>query len=205
MPTVYIAGPMTGLPDWNFPAFHAAAAAWRAAGWEVVNPAEEFDGKTDLPYRAYVERDIKRLLNVDAIAMLEGWDGPNARGSVWEREIARSMLHIPIWDADDPLPVNKYEPETILEEAQRLVHGNRGADYGHPAIDFGRTAGMATAMLSEKLRDGAAITRRDVGMFMILVKLSRLGHRFKRDSVVDIAGYAETIAMVADWEAKHGA
>ena len=29
-PTVYIAGPMTGLPDFNYPAFHAAASAWRA-------------------------------------------------------------------------------------------------------------------------------------------------------------------------------
>jgi hypothetical protein len=28
---VYIAGPMTGLPEDNFPAFNAAAAAWRAA------------------------------------------------------------------------------------------------------------------------------------------------------------------------------
>lgn len=43
---VYIAGPMTGLPEYNFPAFHAAAKAWRDAGWEVLNPAEAFDGDT---------------------------------------------------------------------------------------------------------------------------------------------------------------
>lgn len=44
MRRLYLAGPMTGLPDFNYPAFHAAAAAWRAAGWTVANPAENFNG-----------------------------------------------------------------------------------------------------------------------------------------------------------------
>jgi uncharacterized protein DUF4406 len=43
---IYISGRMSGLPEFNFPAFHKAAADWRAAGWEVVNPAESFDGAT---------------------------------------------------------------------------------------------------------------------------------------------------------------
>lgn len=192
---VYIAGPMTGLPDWNFPAFHAAAAAWRAAGWEVVNPAEEFDGKTDLPYRAYVERDIERLRQVDAIVMLEGWDGPNARGSVWEREIARSMLHIPIWDAHEVFPVGGYEAETILEEAQRLVHGNRnrGADYGHPIDDYTRTGRLWGALLG--IGD---IDPRLCCLMMAAVKLSREVNKHKRDNLTDLAGYAECASMVAE-------
>ena len=37
---VYISGPMSGLPELNFPAFHAAAASLRAKGLDVVNPAE---------------------------------------------------------------------------------------------------------------------------------------------------------------------
>ena len=190
---IYIAGPMTGLPDWNFPAFHAAAAAWRAAGWEVVNPAEEFDGKTDLPYRAYVERDIERLRQVDAIVMLEGWDGPNARGSVWEREIARSMLHIPIWDAHEVFPVGGYEAETILEEAQRLVHGNRGADYGHPIDDYTRTGRLWGALLG--IGD---IDPRLCCLMMAAVKLSREVNKHKRDNLTDLAGYAECASMVAE-------
>lgn len=37
---IYISGPMTGLPDFNFPAFHDAAARLRERGHEVANPAE---------------------------------------------------------------------------------------------------------------------------------------------------------------------
>lgn len=103
MPRIYIAGPMTGLPDFNFPAFHHAAAAWRAAGWEVVNPAESFGGAQDRPYREYVARDLETLRTCDAIAMLPGWDGPAARGSVWEREVAHQLLHLPVLDAGHPV------------------------------------------------------------------------------------------------------
>jgi hypothetical protein len=107
-PRVYIAGPMTGLPEWNFPAFHKAAARWREAGWDVVNPAECFNGDTSLPYREYVKEDIKALATCQAVAMLEGWDGPNARGSVWEREIALT-LGLVVYDADYPLPAEVYK------------------------------------------------------------------------------------------------
>lgn len=37
---IYLAGPMTGLPEHNFPAFHAEAARLRGLGYQVENPAE---------------------------------------------------------------------------------------------------------------------------------------------------------------------
>lgn len=37
---VYVAGPMRGIPEFNFPAFHAATAKLRADGWFVFSPAE---------------------------------------------------------------------------------------------------------------------------------------------------------------------
>lgn len=80
----------------------------------------------------------------------------------------------------------------ILETAARLVYGSRGQRYGSPYDDFSRTARMWSALF------GIEITPHQVAMAMICVKLSRLtespGHR---DSIVDIAGYAETLASVA--------
>jgi hypothetical protein len=40
MKWIYLSGPMTGLPDYNHPAFRAEAKRLRALGYTVVNPAE---------------------------------------------------------------------------------------------------------------------------------------------------------------------
>lgn len=193
---VYIAGPMTGIPEWNFPAFNAAAAAWRGAGWEVLNPAEAFDGDPSRPYRDYVEHDIALLRSCDAIAMLPGWDGAGARGSVWEWGIARDMLGLYVLDAEGPIPPPDPavfgEPETALQEAQRLVYGDRAKAYGHPIEDYTRTGRMWGAILG--LPD---IDPRICCLMMAAVKISREVNAPKRDNRVDLAGYAECAERVA--------
>ena len=40
MTRIYIAGPMTGIPEHNYPAFHAAVAKLRAGGDAVSRPVD---------------------------------------------------------------------------------------------------------------------------------------------------------------------
>jgi nucleoside 2-deoxyribosyltransferase len=70
---IYISGPMTGLPDLNFPAFHEAAKNLRAAGYQVVNPAEKNEeGDPSMAWLDYMRLDIKMLMDCDGIATLPG-------------------------------------------------------------------------------------------------------------------------------------
>lgn len=88
----YLAGPMSGLPQQNFPAFDIAAKTLRADGWEIVSPAELDDSvdreiaMTDAPARKswgdFLARDVKLLADtgIEAIVFLQGWtDSRGAR------------------------------------------------------------------------------------------------------------------------------
>jgi len=210
---IYIAGPMTGLPDHNFPAFHTAADRLRQAGWDVVNPAENFGGRTDLPREDYLRADVGLLVSCDAVAMLGGWE--DSRGAKLEYLLARE-LGMPVLDAETlqplqntPVPLvhlhrlrirceeSSQAPEPVLDEAKRITASGRQEDYGHPSEDFARTARMWNGILAGKLREGAEVSAMDIPLCMIAVKLARQAHRHKRDNLVDIAGYARTAAMIA--------
>lgn len=88
MTTVYISGPMTGLPELNFPAFNAAAFRLRAAGFSVVNPAELCpDPAAD--WSQCMRADIKALCDCDVIALLPGWE--DSKGAHLEVHIAHRI------------------------------------------------------------------------------------------------------------------
>lgn len=87
-PLVYLSGPMTGLPDLNFPAFHAAADKLRSQGVQVVNPAE-LDHPSDATWPDYMRRDIAELVRCDWIALLPGWE--NSKGAHLEYTIATKL------------------------------------------------------------------------------------------------------------------
>ena len=70
---LYIAGPMTGYLDLNFPAFHAMAARLRAAGHEVINPAEINPDPT-AEWTDCMFADLKALTACDGIVTLAGWE-----------------------------------------------------------------------------------------------------------------------------------
>lgn len=181
---LYLAGPMTGITAFNFPAFNDAAERLRASGHVVFNPAETDDGDTSLAYDYYMRQDIRAILEVDAIAILPGWQ--QSKGATLEVSIGRT-LGLPILEATTLQPYY----ETAVQEAQRLVHGQRGEDYGHPADDFTRTGLIWAAILGLP-----TVTAEQVALCMVGLKISREVNRPRRDNRTDGAGYFETLEMI---------
>lgn len=90
-PRCYVAGPMTGYPELNYPAFHAASERLRQLGFEVVSPAE-LNPITE-GYRAAMCKDILALIECDHIYLLDGWE--KSKGATLEHHIA-TVLDIPV-------------------------------------------------------------------------------------------------------------
>lgn len=88
MKSIYISGPMTGLPDLNFPAFNATASRLRAAGFTVANPAE-INPDSSMSWEACMRADIKALCDCDTICMMPGWE--NSRGAHLELHVAHRL------------------------------------------------------------------------------------------------------------------
>lgn len=99
---IYIAGPMSGIPDLNFPAFHAKAAELRAAGYVAINPAEINGGADEqiataamspeelaAHWQKCMRKDITALCTCDGIAMLDGWT--KSRGATLEHHVAKAL------------------------------------------------------------------------------------------------------------------
>lgn len=93
---LYLSGPMTGLPDYNFPAFEQARDRIRTMGHEVICPAEA--GQVEgWEWSDYMKRDILMLLDVDSVVVLPGWE--DSRGARLEVHLA-SALGMTIYDLD---------------------------------------------------------------------------------------------------------
>lgn len=88
MRKIYIAGPMTGLPEFNYPAFNAAAAKLRAMGHTVLNPAEN-----PVPpcgtWAGYMRMALAQLVQCDCVVLLPGW--AESKGALIERKLAQVL------------------------------------------------------------------------------------------------------------------
>lgn len=90
---IYLSGPMSGLPDFNHPAFNRAAKVLRMLGHQVVNPAEKAINAEGLSetevWQAFMRIDIKQLVDCEALVMLPGW--AESKGATLERSIAQAL------------------------------------------------------------------------------------------------------------------
>lgn len=120
---MYLSGPMTGHPDWNYPAFHAAARMLRAWGHAVINPAESYNGDQSLSFDTYMRLDLKQILEAcDTIVVLPGWE--KSPGAVLEVAVAAALGHGVLSFIDRP-ELNGYALESTFEvhetNRERLV------------------------------------------------------------------------------------
>lgn len=106
--SIYIAGPMSGIPEFNFPAFFAAEEeikSWHSF-YPIFNPANK-DAEKELDAEAFAsgdhvlvnERgfnfreaylwDVTKVIEADAIYMLKGWE--RSPGAIGEHAVAVAM------------------------------------------------------------------------------------------------------------------
>ncbi len=88
---VYVAGPMTGYPDLNYPAFALASDRLRQRGFDAVSPAE-LNPITE-EYKTAMRNDIIALIDCDLILRLDGWE--KSKGATLENHIAE-VMKIPV-------------------------------------------------------------------------------------------------------------
>lgn len=91
---IYLSGPMSGLPNLNFPAFNRAAVRLRNFRWEVINPVE-INSDPNAAWLECLADDLKAMACCTAICMLPGWE--TSFGARIER-LAAEKLGLEIFD-----------------------------------------------------------------------------------------------------------
>jgi hypothetical protein len=92
---VYISGPMTGIPEFNRPAFIKAKCKLIALGYDVISPVDVGDelaermAPTKPNWTDYMRDDIRALVECEAIYLLDGWD--KSKGATAEKRIADDL------------------------------------------------------------------------------------------------------------------
>tara|TARA_R110001583_G_scaffold35846_1_gene118730 strand:- start:772 stop:1134 length:363 start_codon:yes stop_codon:yes gene_type:complete len=74
--------------------------------------------------------------------------------------------------------------QELLEEATKLIGGDRQTDYGDKLKNHQNIADFWSIFLKKK------ISAHDVAICMALVKVARLMNQHKKDSYIDMAAYA---------------
>lgn len=88
----YLAGPMSGIPQFNFPAFEAATKALREAGATVISPHE--NDPPDVQAAAWASPDGRFT---DGMLSGESWGDMLARDVKLVADHATAVIVLPGW------------------------------------------------------------------------------------------------------------
>jgi len=107
LPTIYVAGPMRGHDDYNYPAFDRQQTVLEGQGWRVINPAQldrddnkpingpmEFDPENNYEDHEFMRQALKRDMvaicdECTAIYMMAGWE--KSKGAKAEWALAKAL------------------------------------------------------------------------------------------------------------------
>lgn len=197
----YVAGPMRGLPNFNYDTFDEVAeeikSQYRVA---VFNPADLFERDQDRSLNEYLAAELPQLTECEAIVFLPGWW--RSEGARIEYMVAKAC-GLKMYTAKERIFPSGID-EFIVEgwdfeegvrapadlEAANLVYGDRTNSYHNPYKDFQGTAKQWEATTNGK------VTPHQVALMMSQLKLNRLNNNIThRDSLVDTIGYM----LCLDW------
>lgn len=102
--SAYLAGPMRGIQEYNFPAFREATAWLRDHGWTVFSPAERDEQDPDIDHEEnvagwtggrgldyFMAHDLKAVCEMEAVICLPGWE--RSQGARLETMVAVEIDH----------------------------------------------------------------------------------------------------------------
>ena len=164
---IYIAGPMTGYPNWNFPAFFETENQLIKLGHDVINPAHN-DGATvqealesagspeapNNPWRWYMRRDLPHVLEVDALCVLPGWQ--KSKGASLEVTVAKAIgLPILVLRNGQLIPrVTAIGLSGWARSGKDTVANILVSDYGYTKVSFADPMREALLRLDPKIHFG---------------------------------------------------
>ena len=187
---------MRGLPEFNFPAFHLAAATLRSRGYEVWSPAEadieldDFDPKTDeaKPFAYYMKRDLAAVCDVEAVVCLPGWQ--QSQGARLETYVARA-IGLPVLSYPTLEPARHPGSDRFHELVQLAseLHDRKQADYGSGGDPFANVRASSEWGIPPWV--GALVRLNDkVTRLKSFARKGFLSNESAYDSLQDIAVYA---------------
>lgn len=137
--SLYIAGPMTGKPQYNWPLFDAVAGELQLAGIGVVNPAamdridkvefsdEEFEAgipSGTMPLAGFLKRDFHAMTMCEGIVLLPDWEqSTGANSELLVAQVAGMSTWLWVEGELHPEPNLHANLDLILSHVNKTVWG----------------------------------------------------------------------------------